>query len=145
MIRGTFWGVVSLVCACVLDARTLTVSVDGNGDFKTISAAAEVAGPGDVVLVSPGVYREEVRVAVGGTTNAPVVFRSATRGAAVIKGSEVWTNPWRPLAGSEGCFESAIDVGRFAERSNPYLTTLSIGPSDKSKAARPIETAEGGS
>lgn len=129
--------------AAVLHGKTITVSVDGNGDFKTISAAAEVAGPGDVVLVSPGVYREEIRVAVGGKAKAPVVFRSATEKAAVIKGSEVWTNPWNPLAGSEGCFESEIDAGYFAGRSNPYLTTISIHGSDKSRTARPVEAADG--
>ena len=123
--------------------RTFTVSTTGGGDFASISAAATEAGPGDVVIVEPGVYREEVRVAKGGRANAPVVFRSRIRGKAILKGSDVWNNKWRPLAGSDGCYESAIDISLFAGRKNPYHTTISIHGSDKSRAARPIEEGQG--
>ena len=122
--------------------RTYTVSVNG-GDFKSISEAANAAGPGDVVLVEPGVYREEVRVSAGGKSGAPVVFRSRVRGAAILKGSDVWANEWRPLVGSEGCFESEIDTSKFNGRKNPYLTTISIAGADKSREARPVVEKQG--
>ena len=35
--------------------------------FQTISQAAEIARPGDEVIVAPGVYREYVNPAFGGT------------------------------------------------------------------------------
>ena len=37
--------------AAVLHGKTITVSLDGNGDFKTISAAAEVAKAGNLVWI----------------------------------------------------------------------------------------------
>ena len=61
----------SVVAACMAalshaSARTIVVDCRGGGDFATIQAAADVAQPGDEVIVSPGVYREEVRVAASG-------------------------------------------------------------------------------
>ncbi|MET8462772.1 hypothetical protein [Micromonospora zamorensis] len=45
--------------------------------FCTISAAAAVAGPGQVVLVHPGTeYRESVVISRSGTEGAPITFRA---------------------------------------------------------------------
>lgn len=126
------------LCAAAC-ARTWVVDLKGGGDFATVQGAADVARSGDVVLVRPGVYREEVRVAHGGEgPEGRVVFRSEVRGGAVIRGSEVWRNAWTPLAGSPGVYASPIDAARFAGGANPYRTTLSIGPRDASTAARPL-------
>ena len=146
-LGACFVGRCSVMAACMAalsnaTARTIVVDGRGAGEFTTIQAAADVAQPGDVVIVSPGVYREEVRIATGGRKDAPIVFQSSTRGGAVIKGSEVWANEWRPIPGSDGCFESEIDVSRFEGRSNPYATTVSIGPSDRSRPARPVVNAD---
>lgn len=136
-----------LVCAAVscgtLSARTLTVSASGGGDFTTISAAAEVAGPGDVVLVEPGLYREEVRVQRSGREDAPVVFRSRVRGKAVIRGSEEWRTGWRRLGdATRNVWAGEIDRAQFSVWTNsPYMRTVSIGPRDASRLSRPVTNA----
>ena len=61
-------------------AKTITVDCAGGADFRTIGAAMKAVGKGDVVLVRPGVYREEVRIPVGGLSRErPTVLRSAVR------------------------------------------------------------------
>ena len=133
----------SVVAAYTAEGRTITVSADGGGDFATISAAAEVAGPGDVVTVEPGIYREEVRVARGGRKDAPVVFHSRVRGKAVIRGSEVWRTGWQRLD-DESCnlWTGEIDRSVFAVWTNsPYMRTVSIAAKDKSRLSRPVTNA----
>lgn len=65
---------------------------EGNGTqerpFQTIQAAAELARPGDTVLVQPGVYREQVNPRHGGTENARIVYRSVEPLGAHITGAE---------------------------------------------------------
>lgn len=84
--------------ACPLFAAEHHVSPDGldsNGGsaakpFKTISAAAAVARPGDVVTVHEGVYRERIDPPRGGASEAErIVYRAAPGERVVIKGSEV--------------------------------------------------------
>ena len=50
-------------------------------DHATIQSAVDVAGPGDLVLVEPGVYREKVTVTTPG-----LVIRGADRNRVVIDG-----------------------------------------------------------
>ena len=55
-------------------------AVNGDGSekrpFRWIQQAAEVAQPGDEVLVEPGIYREEVSPVYAGTREKPIVYRS---------------------------------------------------------------------
>jgi len=62
-----------------LQARTIFVSPQG-GEFSSIQAAVEAAGPGDVVVVDGGRYREHVVVKVPG-------LRLVGRGGPVIENS----------------------------------------------------------
>ena len=63
---------------CAATAREFHVSVNGSDQndgasskpFKTISAAAQVAQPGDVITVHEGVYRERVNPPRGGESDA---------------------------------------------------------------------------
>ena len=137
--KSTVLGVGISVAVCA-GAKTLTVDASGNGEFRTIGAAMKAVEKGDVVLVQPGVYREEVRIPVGGLSpECPTVLRSAVRGAAVVKGSDVWTNAWTNLGKSRNCWTSPIDFSRFAEPTNaPYRRTISVGPRDASRLARPV-------
>lgn len=68
-------------------------AADGDGSkgkpFKTISAAAAVAMPGDTVTVHAGVYREEIDPPRGGESDEKrIVYQAAEGARVVIKGSE---------------------------------------------------------
>ena len=61
-----------------VDIRFLNNSGDGSKEkpFGTISEAAAIAQPGDTVHVAPGVYREYVSPANGGTEDARITYVS---------------------------------------------------------------------
>jgi len=48
-----------------LDIRASGETLDVPGDHETIQAAVDAAGAGDLILIEPGVYREEVQVGRG--------------------------------------------------------------------------------
>ena len=66
--------------------------------FRWISQAAEIARPGDEVIVAPGIYREYVNPRHGGTEEARIVYRSEIPLGAVITGAEV-VKDWEPYEG----------------------------------------------
>src|SRR3954447_20829063 len=83
--------------------REYQVSVNGNDSsdgsiskpFKTISAAAYHAMPGDVITVHAGVYREQVTPPRGGNSDEERIIYQAAKGEKVIvKGSEI-IRGWR--------------------------------------------------
>ena len=91
-----------LLIACTLVNSAFTkeyhVSKKGNNKnvgsasnpFQTISAAVEVAQPGDVITVHEGTYREWVNPLRGGESNSKrIVYRAAENEKVEIKGSEV--------------------------------------------------------
>lgn len=53
---------------------------------KTIQRAAELASPGETVIILPGVYAEDIRIRRGGTADRPVVFRARDPGTVTITG-----------------------------------------------------------
>ena len=82
-------------------AKEFHVSVNGNDTdpgsgskpLKTISAAAQLAQPGDVITVHAGTYRERVNPQRGGTSDSRRIVYQAAKGELVeIKGSEVISN-----------------------------------------------------
>jgi alpha-N-arabinofuranosidase len=65
--------------------------------FKTISAAAQVAQPGDVITVHEGTYRERVTPPRGGESDARrIVYQAAPGEKVIIKGSEI-IRGWRKV------------------------------------------------
>jgi len=86
------------LCVCPAHATEYHVSkagVDTNPGskskpFKTISADAQIAQPGDVITVHAGMYRERVNPPRGVTSDDKrIVYRAAPGEAVVIKGSEI--------------------------------------------------------
>lgn len=62
--------------------------------WKTIAKAAEKAGPGDVVVIRGGVYRERVLVKTSGTAQKPIRFEAAPGEQVVLTGAGRLTG-WR--------------------------------------------------
>ena len=89
--------------------------------FHTIQQAAELALPGDEVLVFPGIYREAVHPVHKGTPEAPVVYRSIEPLQAVITGAEIVDN-WEPVSGQVW---SAHVPNRIFKERNPFTTRIS--------------------
>ncbi|MBR6402675.1 MAG: right-handed parallel beta-helix repeat-containing protein [Eubacterium sp.] len=88
--------------------------------FKTINEAAQIAEPGDEVLVAPGIYREYVCPAHAGTEKDRIVYRSIEPLAAVITGAEQ-IKKWDLFDGDT--WLARIPNGLFGEY-NPYIETL---------------------
>jgi alpha-N-arabinofuranosidase len=87
--------------AHTVSAKEFHVSVNGNDHndgtsskpYKTISAAARVAQPGDVITVHEGVYRERIKPPRGGESDTKCIVYQAAPGEKVeIKGSEAIKN-----------------------------------------------------
>lgn len=95
---------------------------DGNGSsempFRHINDAAQIARPGDEVLVAPGVYREYVNPKYAGTEDARITYRSTVPLGAVITGAEEIKN-WEPYQGN--VWVCRIDNSVFGSY-NPYTT-----------------------
>lgn len=95
---------VSLLAASAAAAREFHVSIQGDDSndgsaakpYKTVSAAANAAYPGDVITVHEGVYRERINPPRGGESDAKrIVYQAAPGEKVEIKGSEVikdWVN-----------------------------------------------------
>lgn len=97
----------------------------GNGTkekpFKTINAAARLARPGDEVVVAPGIYRENVNPAYGGTKEHPICYRSEAIGQAVITGAEL-AKGWSNYQGDT--WKLIVPNGFFGDY-NPYTVKVS--------------------
>ncbi len=89
--------------------------------FRTISKAAKVAMPGDVVNVAGGTYREWVKPEVGGASDIKRITYQAIEGEKVIiKGSEVIGN-WELVEGT--LWKTVISNDIFGDY-NPYIQTI---------------------
>jgi hypothetical protein len=89
--------------------------------FRTIQKAANEAGPGTIVHILPGVYRESVRPAIDGLTGAPIVYLAEEGpGTVVIRGSEPSSSlQWVSLSGDPIGLPDGVDP------SNVYYADLS--------------------
>ena len=76
-----------------VDAKSKKASDKNDGSrehpFKTIQAAANIAGPGTHVWINPGEYRECVNPAFGGKgPSSMVCYEAVKKGTVIIKASE---------------------------------------------------------
>jgi len=89
--------------------------------FLTIQQAANVAKPGDVIIVHEGVYREQVNPPRGGTSeDRRIVYQAAPGEKVVIKGSEIIKN-WEKV--QDGQWKVTISNQIFGAY-NPYNHTI---------------------
>ena len=97
---------------------------DGNGTkqspFKHINDAAQVAKPGDEVLVAPGIYREYVNPLNAGLENNPITYRSKVPLGAVITGAEK-ADKWNHY--KDNVWVLRINNNAFGTY-NPYTTFI---------------------
>ncbi len=105
----------------VVDNRAANASDKNPGTeaqpLKTIQAGANLAQPGDTVLVKAGIYREEVVPPRGGTSpDRPIVYRAAPGGDVSIRGSERITT-WKDQGG--GVWMVELDTS-FFKGYNPF-------------------------
>ncbi len=104
--------------------------------FQTISEAALIARAGDEVLVAPGVYREYVNPANGGTDSEHrITYRSAVPLGAVITGAEP-VKDWRHWEGE--VWVARVPNGIFGSY-NPYTTVIR---GDWYSSPNPVHTGE---
>ncbi|MEW6071204.1 MAG: right-handed parallel beta-helix repeat-containing protein [Planctomycetota bacterium] len=104
-------------------ADTILVDQGGSGDYTTISDAVANASDGDVILVSPGTYVEEVIVDVSVTIVGSGVGQTIVTPAHSIpgsgNGSQVTTTTWVFRIQDDGVTISSLTV----DGDNPALSS----------------------
>ena len=84
------------------NAADLYVSLSGNdanpgtqtAPFRTIQAAVNRMGAGDVCFIHGGVYRETVKIKASGTPGKPLRIQACQSEEVVLDGTEVVTGKW---------------------------------------------------
>lgn len=92
-----------------------------NQPFLTINHAAQIALPGDTVMVHQGVYREWVDPKNAGLNDRQRITYQAVAGDhVVLKGSEV-VKDWQPV--TKGIWKTVVDNKLFGDY-NPFAVKL---------------------
>lgn len=123
--------ILSALGALALSVQAAEYHVSGSGDdgnpgsaarpFKTITAAANAAGPGDVVTVHEGLYRERINPPRGGRSDdSRIVYRAAPGEEVTIKGSER-IRDWQKVR--DDVWKVTLPNNFFADY-NPYTTVI---------------------
>lgn len=97
---------------------------DAEHPFATISKAAQMASPGDTVIVHEGAYREQVDPKRGGLSEHERITYCGAEGEArpVIKGSEC-VQGWTELADHPHVWTVMLDNTMFGDF-NPFATPI---------------------
>jgi len=116
-----------------VDNQADNASDDNDGTekapFASINKAAQLALPGDTVVVGAGVYREHVSPAhTGYDVDHMINYVARDRHKVIIKGSEVWEPNWQPseFDGVKNVWRAQLDPAQFTydfpiENFNPFV------------------------
>lgn len=86
--------VVGLYFCAVVSGKTWHVSnqtlagIVQDDQVRTISKAASLAEPGDMVIIHSGVYREAVTIEKSGLPDSPITFQAATGAVVIMTGAD---------------------------------------------------------
>jgi hypothetical protein len=117
------------VCSFIAQAKEYHVAKTGNdfdegsqsAPFKTISKAAKITLPGDVITVHEGIYRERVSPFNSGVNNySRIVYQAAENEEVWIKGSEE-IKTWKKHKGT--VWKVVLNNAMFGDF-NPYQEIL---------------------
>lgn len=111
----------------VVSPLALAVPEDAR-HFTTIQSALDKAGPGDLIEVVGGIYRERVAPICSGEPGRPITLRARTGDTVIIRGSEAYDGVWIPVGGVDDCFTTEVDGSFFLQkrgRMNPFHHGLS--------------------
>ena len=86
--------------------------------LQNISEAAQIAVPGDRVIVRDGVYREWVQPYNSGTAEQPIIYQAENRHGVTIKGSDIYKGQW--ICGEHGRVYSTQYDESFFKGYNPF-------------------------
>lgn len=121
-------------------SHLLIVDHNGSkGSVQTIQKAVETAGPGDTVLVKPGIYREHVALVRGGEKGQPLTVKAETPGTVFVRGSEVWNPNWTKSDTDDGVYSAPLPWDLFTSESNPFRVKLCVWSQDKKEDSRPSD------
>ena len=128
MIKLASFGLIFII-GVICSAKEYHVSKIGNDSnngsatnpFKTISAAALIAQPGNIITVHQGVYRERINPPRGGTSDDyRIVYQAAPGEEVAIKGSEI-IEGWQKV--QNDTWMVVIDNNFFGDF-NPYADLI---------------------
>ena len=107
-LRGYPLFIVSALLAVLGHSAEYTVSPRGDNaaagtkaaPWRTLGHACEMAGPGDTVLISEGIYRETLTPKRSGESGKPIRFQAAAGERVVLSGAEPITGTWQHHRGN---------------------------------------------
>ncbi len=126
----------SLADTYVVNGTHISASDENVGSvdqpLRTIQRAAQLARPGDTVLVHAGIYRERVAPARGGTQAQPIIYSAAPGEQVVIKGSDIWNPQWRKTNVEKPVYSGTLDAAMFhSAPMQPFRTPLKGMPASQ--------------
>lgn len=74
--RKHVWTLGMLLLSVWTVGRTIIVDQEGQGDYTSIQAALNSVVGGDIVVVKPGLYRENIKIDFDGSISTPVTLTS---------------------------------------------------------------------
>ncbi|MCH8513252.1 MAG: right-handed parallel beta-helix repeat-containing protein [Kiritimatiellae bacterium] len=98
--------------------------------FRSIGPAADLAEPGDRVVVHGGIYRERVAPKRGGEAGKPIVYEAAPGERVILRGSEPWHPDWEAIPDFPGVYFARLDP-ELVDAFNPYASALNSSPGRK--------------